>query len=105
MDDAGGCINAGGFCDNFSNLSLLHLYQVRNRLSFLFLYAEICDSAINSAVDYSIILLQKAAVEKGLKLGSNIMFIHLRNIIFVPYNFLYKRTLTNLAFGKLADFA
>ena len=105
MDDAGGCFNAAGFCDYFSDLPLLHSYQVRDWLSFLVLHAEIRDSAFNSTAHYSFILLQKTAVEEGEELGIHVVFTDLRNIVFVPLNFLHKRSLTNLTFGKLADFA
>ena len=105
MDGAGCCINAVGFRDHLSHLSLLHSYQVRDWLSFLVLHAEIRDSAFNSTAHYSFILLQKTAVEEGEELGIHVVFTDLRNIIFVPLNFLHKRSLTNLTFGKLADFA
>ena len=105
MDDAGNCFNVAGFCNYFSHLSLLHSYQVRDWLSFLVLHAEIRDSAFNSTAHYSFILLQKTAVKKGEELGIHVVFTDLRNIIFVPLNFLQKRSLANLTFGKLADFA
>ena len=105
MDDAGNCFNVAGFCNYFSHLSLLHSYQVRDWLSFLVLHAEIRDSAFNSTAHYSFILLQKTVVEEGEELGIHFMFTDLRNIVFVPLNFLHKRSLTNLTFGKLADFA
>ena len=105
MDDAGNCFNAAGFCNYFSHLSLLHSYQVRDWLSFLVLHAEIRDSAFNFTAYYSFILLQKTAVKKGEELGIHVVFTDLRNIVFVPLNFLHKRSLTNLTFGKLADFA
>ena len=105
MDDAGNCFNGAGFCNYFSHLSLLHSYQVRDWLSFLVLHAEIRDSAFNSTAHYSFILLQKTAVEEGEELGIHVVFTDLRNIVFVPLNFLHKRSLANLTFGKLADFA
>ena len=105
MDDAGNCFNAAGFCNYFSHLSLLHSYQVRDWLSFLVLHAEIRDSAFNFTAYYSFILLQKTAVKKGEELGIHVVFTDLRNIVFVPLNFLHKRSLANLTFGKLADFA
>ena len=105
MDGAGCCINAVGFRDHLSHLSLLRSYQVRDWLSFLVLHAEIRDSAFNFTAYYSFILLQKTAVKKGEELGIHVVFTDLRNIVFVPLNFLHKRSLTNLTFGKLADFA
>ena len=105
MDDAGGCFNAVGFCDYFSDLPLLHSYKIRNRLSFFVLHEEIRDSAFNFTAYYSFILLQKTAVKKGEELGIHVVFTDLRNIVFVPLNFLHKRSLANLTFGKLADFA
>ena len=105
MDDAGNCFNGAGFCNYFSHLSLLHSYQVRDWLSFLVLHAEIRDSAFNFTAYYSFILLQKTAVKKGEELGIHVVFTDLRNIVFVPLNFLHKRSLANLTFGKLADFA
>ena len=105
MDGAGCCINAVGFRDHLSHLSLLHSYQVRDWLSFLVLHAEIRDSAFNFTAYYSFILLQKTAVEEGVELGIHVVFTDLRNIVFVPLNFLHKRSLANLTFGKLADFA
>ena len=105
MDGAGCCINAVGFRDHLSHLSLLHSYQVRDWLSFLVLHAEIRDSAFNFTAYYSFILLQKTAVKKGEELGIHVVFTDLRNIVFVPLNFLHKRSLANLTFGKLADFA
>ena len=105
MDDAGNCFNVAGFCNYFSHLSLLHSYQVRDWISFLVLHAEIRDSAFNFTAYYSFILLQKTAVKKGEELGIHVVFTDLRNIVFVPLNFLHKRSLANLTFGKLADFA
>ena len=105
MDDAGNCFNGAGFCNYFSHLSLLHSYQVRDWLSFLVLHAEIRDSAFNFTAYYSFILLQKTAVKKGEELGIHVVFTDLRNIVFVPLNFLHKRSLANLTFGKLAAFA
>ena len=105
MDDAGNCFNGAGFCDYFSDLPLLHSYKIRDWLSFLVLHEEIRDSAFNSTAHYSFILLQKTAVEEGEELGIHVVFTDLRNIIFVPLNFLHKRSLANLTFGKLADFA
>ena len=105
MDDAGNCFNVAGFCNYFSHLSLLHSYQVRDWISFLVLHAEIRDSAFNFTAYYSFILLQTTAVKKGEELGIHVVFTYLRNIVFVPLNFLHKRSLANLTFGKLADFA
>ena len=105
MDDAVGCFNAAGFFVFFSDLPLLHSYKIRNWLSFFVLHEEIRDSAFNFTAYYSFILLQKTAVEEGVELGIHVVFTDLRNIVFVPLNFLHKRSLANLTFGKLADFA
>lgn len=60
MDDTGSCTDNDYISDYFSNLSLLYSGQVRDRLSFFFLYEEICNSAFDTPPHYPDVLLSKA---------------------------------------------
>ena len=104
MDCSGCCFNPVSIRNYFPHLPLLYLYPIRNRLPFLFLYAEIRHSAFNFIADYSTVLLPQATSEKDSELSIYVVFVNLRNRHFVPVDFFYKRPLPNIAFRKLADF-
>lgn len=60
VDSSGACFAGDCIYRDTAHLSLLHLYQIRNWIPFFFLYAAVCDSAIDFAAHCADVLLQEA---------------------------------------------